>query len=268
MLSNGEAQRWRGRVAAVTGAAAGMGEAVARRLYAAGARVALLDVDEADLARVAADLGGPDDERRLGLTADIADEEQMRAAFEHIQARWGRLDCLFANAGINGVWAPIEDLGVDEWRRTLDVNLTGTFVTIKYAVPLLKQQGGAIVVTASVNGTRLFSNSGLTAYAASKAGQVALAKMLALELARDRIRVNVICPGYTLTSIAENTERRNLEGLRPAVQYPEGHIPLTGGQPATPDQIADLVLFLLSDAASHITGTEVYIDGGQTLLQG
>ncbi len=267
-LPTGAAQPLRDRVALVTGAAAGMGEATARRLLAAGARVALLDVDRADLERVLAELGPTAAGRALALPADISDPVQIQAAYEQIQVAWGRLDIVFANAGINGVWARIEELEVDEWNRTLQVNLTGTFVTIKYGVPLLKQNGGAIVVTASVNGTRMFSNTGLTAYAASKAGQVALAKMLALELARYRIRVNVICPGYTVTSIAENTERRNLEGLRPEVKFPEGHIPLTGGQPASSDQIADLVLFLVSDAASHITGTEVWIDGGQSLLQG
>lgn len=267
-MSSGVGQHLEGRVAVVTGAGAGIGEATARRLLLAGARVALLDIDEADLVRVMADLAASAGDRVLCIGADIANPAQMEAAYARVQAEWGRLDIVFANAGINGVWASIEELTVAEWQRTLETNLTGTFVTLKYAVPLLKQQGGAVVVTASVNGTRIFSNSGLTAYATSKAGQVALTKMLALELARFRIRVNVICPGYTVTSIGENTERRNLEGLRPPVQFPEGHIPLSGGRPASVEQIADLVMFLVSDAASHITGTEVWIDGGQSLLQG
>ena len=266
-MSVGDSRSLQGRVALVTGAGAGIGEATARRLAQAGARVALVDIDAAHLDRVLRELALPPD-RALGAVADVADPAQMQAAYDQVRAAWGRLDIVFANAGINGVWAPIEELGLDEWNRTLRINLTGTFVTIKHAVPLLKQQGGAIVVTASVNGTRMFSNSGLTAYAASKAGQVALAKMLALELARYRIRVNVICPGWTATSIAESTERRNLEGLRPEVRFPAGSIPLTGGKPALPEQVAELVLFLASEAASHITGTEVWIDGGQSLLQG
>jgi NAD(P)-dependent dehydrogenase (short-subunit alcohol dehydrogenase family) len=267
-MTAGAGSDLQGKVAVVTGAGAGIGEATARRMVQAGARVALVDIDGTDLDRVTADLTATAGDRVLRAVANVASEAGMAAAYAEVQARWGRLDIVFANAGINGVWAPIEELGVDEWNRTLQTNLTGTFVTIKQAVPMLKANGGSVVVTASVNGTRIFSNSGLTAYAVSKAGQVALVKMLALELARYRIRVNVICPGYTVTSIGENTERRHLEGLRPPVMYPEGHIPLSGGKPALPEQVAELVLFLASEAASHITGTEVWIDGGQSLLQG
>lgn len=125
-----------------------------------------------------------------------------------------------------------------------------------------------MIITSSVNGTRMFSNAGATAYAASKAGQVALGKLLALELAKDRVRVNVICPGAIETRIDENTEERDLVAAQEPAIYPEGKIPLTDGRPGTPEQVAQLVLFLASDAASHITGTEIWIDGGQSLLQG
>jgi NAD(P)-dependent dehydrogenase (short-subunit alcohol dehydrogenase family) len=114
----------------------------------------------------------------------------------------------------------------------------------------------------------VFSNSGASAYSSSKAGQVAFAKMAAVELARDRIRVNVVCPGAIDTEIGDNTEHRHTDGLRIPVQFPEGRIPLTGDQPGTSDQVAELICFLASDAASHITGTEVWIDGAESLLVG
>jgi NAD(P)-dependent dehydrogenase (short-subunit alcohol dehydrogenase family) len=125
-----------------------------------------------------------------------------------------------------------------------------------------------VIVTSSVNGTRMFSNTGATAYSCSKAGQVALTQMLALELAQYRIRVNVICPGMIETPIHEKTERRDLDKAKVPVEFPEGTIPLTDGEPGTAEQVAELVLFLASDRSSHITGTPIWIDGGQSLLQG
>jgi NAD(P)-dependent dehydrogenase (short-subunit alcohol dehydrogenase family) len=146
--------------------------------------------------------------------------------------------------------------------------VTGTFLTIQYAVPHLKKRGGAVVITSSVNGTRTFSNTGATAYSTSKAAQVAMGKMLALELADSRVRVNIICPGAITTNIEESTEKRHLEEIQEPAEYPEGSIPLTDGSPGSAEQVAQLVLFLVSDASSHITGTEMWIDGGSSLLVG
>jgi NAD(P)-dependent dehydrogenase (short-subunit alcohol dehydrogenase family) len=174
---------------------------------------------------------------------------------------------VFANAGINGVWAPIEELTPEEWDRTLGINLKGTFLTVKYAVPYLKRRGGSVIITASVNGTRIFSNTGATAYSCSKAGQVAFTKMVALELAPHKVRVNVICPGAIETEIDENTEKRDLERVKIPVEYPKGSQPLAG-KPGTSEQVARLVLFLASDDSDHITGTEMWIDGGESLLRG
>ncbi|HKO48233.1 MAG TPA: SDR family oxidoreductase, partial [Polyangiaceae bacterium] len=118
------------------------------------------------------------------------------------------------------------------------------------------------------NGTRMFSNTGATAYACSKAAQAAMCKMLAVELGRHQIRVNVVCPGAIDTEIEKNTEKRELEGIKQPVEFPEGSIPLTGKQSGRASQVADLVLYLASDRASHINGSEIWVDGGQSLVQG
>jgi len=260
-------KRLQDKVALVTGGSSGIGEATARLFIKEGAKVGVVarTVDELqDAVDRMTENGG----EAVALPADISKPNEMQMTIEKLVAKWNRLDIVFANAGINGVWAPIDELSPEEWRRTIDINLNGTFYTLKYAIPPLKKQGGSIIVTSSVNGTRKFSNTGATAYAASKAGQVALAKMLALELAEYDIRVNVICPGAIETDIDERTERQDLEDAGWPVNYPEGHIPLRDGKPGTPEQVANLVLFLASEASDHITGTPIWIDGAETLLQG
>ena len=257
-----------GKVALVTGGSSGIGKAAARTLAQAGAQVAILGRDTQEVQTVAEELGRETDSDVLSLIADVSQPQQMHDAITKLTDTWGRLDIVFANAGINGTWAPLTDLTPDEWDQTMDVNLKGTFLSVKYAIPSLKQQGGSIIITASVNGTRMFSNTGATAYACSKAAQVAFAKMAALELAEFRIRVNVICPGAIDTDIEDNTQREDLASVSEPVKFPEGKIPLTDGQSGTSQQVADLVLFLASDSSSHITGTEIWIDGGQSLLQG
>jgi NAD(P)-dependent dehydrogenase (short-subunit alcohol dehydrogenase family) len=255
------------KVALVTGAGSGIGEAAAKLFAEEGARVGCLGRSEEELDSVVSEIqskGG----KAVTLVADISKPDQMERAVQKLADQWGRLDIVFANAGINGVWAPLEDLTPEEWNKTIDINLTGTFLTVKYAVPHLKKQGGSVIVTSSVNGTRMFSNTGATAYACTKAAQVAFTKMVALELAEHKVRVNVICPGAIETEIQENTQERNLEEVREPVEFPEGKIPLTDGKSGTSEQVAKLVLFLASDNSDHITGTEMWIDGGQSLLQG
>jgi NAD(P)-dependent dehydrogenase (short-subunit alcohol dehydrogenase family) len=256
-----------GKVALVTGGGSGIGAAAAKLFAAEGARVGVLGRTEEKLDKVVEEI------RQAGGTAeavegDVSDYRDMERAVGELVERWGRLDVVFANAGINGVWAPIDELASEEWDKTIAINLSGTFYTIKAAVPNLKERGGSIIVTSSVNGTRMFSNSGASAYATTKAGQLALTQMLALELAKHRIRVNVICPGAIKTEIEKSTEKRDLDEAREPVEYPEGKIPLTDGQPGSAEQVARLVLFLASDDSSHITGTPVWIDGGQSLMQG
>jgi NAD(P)-dependent dehydrogenase (short-subunit alcohol dehydrogenase family) len=261
------AGRFAGQVALVTGAGSGIGEAAALKLAEGGATVAALDIraDRADALAGRIDAAGG---RALTLAADVADEAAMRAAFARLVAAAGRLDLIVANAGINGVWAPIDDLGPAEWDRTIAANLRGTYLTLHLGVPLLKAAGGgAVVVVASINGTRTFSSKGAGAYAAAKAGQAALADQLALELAPAGIRVNTVCPGTTETNMYQNTSVRNVAGLGVPVEFPMGDIPLTGGRPARPADIADAICLLLSPEARHVTGTRAYVDGGQSLIR-
>ena len=256
------------RIAVVTGANSGIGAATALRLAGLGATVAAVGHRPGSTDEIV-DRITQADGKAVGFAADVADPDAVEGMFDQLRERLGRVDLVVANAGINGVWAPLEELTWQEWQQTLTVNLGGTFLTVKHALPLLKASGGgSVVITASVNGTRMFSNSGASAYSASKAAQVAFAKSIAVELARHAVRVNVICPGSVETEIDDNTERRHTEGLRLPVEFPEGQIPLTGKRPASAAQVADLICFLGSDAASHITGTEVWIDGGQSLLAG
>ena len=138
---------------------------------------------------------------------DTSSPDELVQAVKKLRVKWGRLDIVFANAGINGVWSTLDKLSVEEWRKTLSINLDGTFYTVRAALALLKVRGGSVIITSSVNGTRMLSNTGATAYAISKAGQVAFAKMIAVELARFRTRVNVVCPGAVATSIDDNTKR-------------------------------------------------------------
>jgi len=255
-----------GKVALITGAGSGIGKAAAILFARQGASVAALGHTPEDINKTVdqiKQLGG----QALALVADVGQVTDMQQAIAQIHQQWGRLDIVFANAGINGVWAPLDELEPEEWDKTINTNLRGTFLTVKYAIPLLKVAGGAILITASVNGTRTFSNTGATAYSCTKAAQVAFAKMMALELAKHRIRVNVICPGAIETDIEESTERRNLEREQEPVEFPEGKVPLTDGAPGTSEQVAELALFLTSDRASHITGTPIWIDGAESLLK-
>lgn len=256
-----------GKVALVTGAGSGIGKAAAQLLAIEGAKIGALGRTEDELQETV-DAIKKQNGDALALVADISDEQQMQQAIQKLIKQWGRLDIVFANAGINGVWAPLEDLTLEDWKKTLSINLDGTFLTVKYTIPHLKKHGGSIIITSSVNGTRIFSNTGATAYSTTKAGQVAFTKMIALELAKHRIRVNVICPGAIETEIDDSTTRKNADAEKEPVQFPEGAIPLTDGKPGKSEQVAQTVLFLASDASSHISGTEIWIDGAQSLLQG
>lgn len=256
-----------GKVALVTGGGSGIGKATALALGRHGASVGVLSrsADEVDaVATEVRNLGGS----ALPLEADVSDEQSMRRAVERMVETFGGLDIVIANAGINGVWAPIDDLMPGEWDETISVNLRGTYLTLHLTVPFLKKAGeGAIVVVSSINGTRTFTTPGATAYAATKAAQLAMVQQLALELGKTGIRVNAVCPGAIDTNIEDNTQQRGTTEAGIPVVWPEGDIPVSQGKPGTASEVADAILFLASSKARHITGVPLWIDGGQGLLR-
>ena len=290
-----------GKVALITGGGSGIGAAAGRTLAREGASVAVVDYRLEAAEEVANELkkGGA---KAIAVKADVRVEADMQVAVSRAVSELGGLSFVFANAGINGMQCPIEEMTEEEWDATIDTNMKGTFLTIKHAIPHLRAAGGgSVVLTASVNGFKLFSAAGYSAYSTSKAGQVAYAKMAAQELARWDIRVNVICPGAIKTNIGERTYQRNLEKVRWDIQMPgrgarraantEGaqrpvgaagtigpgtidengtlqRFPPLYGRSADASEVADLVLFLASDESRYITGAEILIDAGLTLLRG
>jgi NAD(P)-dependent dehydrogenase (short-subunit alcohol dehydrogenase family) len=254
-----------GKVALVTGAGSGIGAASALALAAAGADLVIVSRSEDEIAKMAQSIEGLG-RKALAVTADVADDKAMGRLMQRIARNFGRLDFVLANAGINGMWAPVDELKPAEWDETIRINLRGTFLTVHHAVPLMKEQGGSIAIVSSINGTRTFTSAGASAYATSKAGQLAFGQMVALELARYRIRVNVICPGAIGTEIDDNTQKRKTAKAKVPAKFAKGTVPLTGGKPGTAQQVADLALFLASNRSSHISGTPVWIDGAQSLL--
>ena len=223
-----------------------------------------MQAEESERARAEIEKAGGE---ALFVLCDVSDPASVQGAIEQTVWRFGRLDIVFANAGINGVWTPIEELTPEEWDKTLGINLKGTFLTAHFAIPHLKcGGGGSILITSSVNGNRTFSNPGASAYSSSKAGQVAFMKMAALELGRHNIRVNAICPGAIETNIGERTEQRDTEKIGIEVELPLGSPALHGGQ-GEPIDVADTCLFLASDLSRHVSGVEIYVDGGASLLR-
>lgn len=254
------------KTAFITGGASGIGAGTARRFAEHGAKVALADIqdEEGECLRDEISALG---QQALYINCDVSDPASVKQALATTVEHFGGLDIVFANAGINGVWTPIEELQPEEWDRTLDINLKGTYLTVHFAVPYLKQAGaGSIIITSSVNGTRTFSTSGASAYSSSKAGQVAFMKMIALELGRYNIRCNAICPGAIATNIQERTEQRHTEQIGIEVELPKGSPAVDEGQ-GDIFEVADVCLFLASDLSRHVSGVEIFVDGGASLLR-
>ena len=255
-----------GKVAIVTGSGSGIGRAAAVLMAKEGARVAIT-ARRAERCREAVEEIEAAGGEAFALPGDVSQPEHVEKLVAETVDRWGRLDIAVPNAGINGVWAPIEELTPEEWDQTQSINMKGTFLTVKYCIPHIREAGGgSIIVVSSVNGTRIFSSFGFTAYSCSKAAQVAFTKMAAAELGRWNIRVNVVCPGATDTKIIENTFPRNLDKITIPREFPDGMIPL--GRSAKPEEVAATIVFLATDEATYVTGTEMYVDGAVSLIQG
>lgn len=250
-----------GKAIVVTGAESGIGREIARACAAAGARVAVAGLQVSGLhetiALIAADAAAG--ERPLpesfAMATDVSDQARVRALFDEVLARFGTLDGAVCNAGVINRRANATELRLEEWQRTIAVNLTGTFLTLSEAARVMLAQGckGSLIATGSSSAIR--GITGMLPYIASKAGVHAMVQALALELGPHGIRVNTLVPGTTETSLTLNmpgylAEAASQLPMREVVQAAE---------------LARFVLFALSDAAPHMTGTLLKIDSGRTI---
>lgn len=240
----------------VTGAGSGIGRASAVTFSKRGASVAVIDVDEAGglaTAKQIEESGG----RAVYVQADVSVARQVQAAVEKIIGLYGRLDFAHNNAGIQEPAAKTADLSEDDWDRVLDVNLKGIWLCMKHEIPRMLERGGVIVNTAST--ASIVGVAERSAYTASKHGILGLTKAAALDYARDNIRINAICPGFTLTPLAREYLRKN-----PNVEADLlAKIPM--GRGCSPEEIAEVVVWLCSDAASYLQGSSISVDGGITI---
>jgi NAD(P)-dependent dehydrogenase (short-subunit alcohol dehydrogenase family) len=244
-----------GRVALVTGGASGIGRATATLFAERGASVMIADLDARAAATAASEISSESDARVEAVGVDVSDPEQVAAMVSAAVAAFGRLDLAVNNAGTPGTFAPLPDQRLEDWQRTVAVNLTGTFLCVQAEVPaIIDAGGGAIVNVASAAGLIGFAN--LPAYVASKHGVVGLTKSVALEYARSGIRVNAVCPGNVHTPMLEGFvggDQKALQGMGKVTPV---------GRLARPSEIAEAILWLCSDAASFVTGHAMAVDGG------
>lgn len=238
------------RVALVTGAARGIGLAIAQWFLAQDHRVALLDIDRPTLAHAVAGLDNAD--RVLALPADVSDPDQVAAAVRRLRAHWGRIDALVNNAGI-AVFKPLLDTSFAEWSAVLAANLNGPFLCTQAVAPVMLERGtGAVVNIASISGLR--ASTLRVAYGTSKAALMHLTRQQAVELGPRGIRVNAVAPGPVDTDMAKQVHSAAIRADYHAV------IPLH--RYGTPQEIAAAVGYLCSDAAAYVNGQTLAVDGG------
>jgi len=248
------AGRLEGKVALITGGASGIGEATALVFAREGAKVVVADVsgDGAETtARKIKEMGG----EAISVAADISKASEVDAMVRRAVEAYGRLDCAFNNAGIEGQVAPTAECTEDNWLRVIAINLTGVWLCMKYEIAqMLKQGGGSIVNTSS--GAGLVAIPGGPAYGAAKHGVAGLTKTAAVEYAKSGIRVNAVCPGFIRTPMVERLLDKGVYAETDAIDWQ----PM--GRMGRPEEIAEAVAWLCSDAASFVTGLPMPVDGG------
>ncbi|MFO1162848.1 MAG: glucose 1-dehydrogenase [Reyranellaceae bacterium] len=244
-----------GKVAVVTGGASGIGEATVRLFVKEGARVVIADLQRERGEALAKELGA----NAAFIACEVRQEDQVKAAIDAAVGQWGRLDCMFNNAGFGGALGPIEAIPADEFDMTFDVLVRGVFLGIKHATPVMRRQGsGSIINTGSIAGVTI--GRGPIVYSAAKAAVIHLTKAAAMPLGEASIRVNCICPGAIATPLSANTVGRPdslIEERLPGYARLQP-IPRAG----LPEDIAQMALFLASDRSSFVTGQAIVVDGG------
>lgn len=248
-----------GKHALVTGGGSGVGRAIALALAGAGIDVTICGRREAELTEVAGE-----NDRIFGIAADVTDEAAMAALYQRAQAARGPFDIVVANAGMAGS-APAHKTALSDWQRTLDVNLTGAFLTVKPALAgMAVRKTGRIVFIASTAGLKGYAY--VAPYVAAKHGVVGLMRALAAETAKSGVTVNAVCPGFVETEMLEESIQRIIEKTGRSVEQARSSLASTNpqGRFIQPDEVAAAVLWLCGDAAQSITGQAISISGGET----
>jgi NAD(P)-dependent dehydrogenase (short-subunit alcohol dehydrogenase family) len=257
-------KRFEGKIAAVTGGAKGIGRGCCLRFAQEGARVSVLDVAMDEAAATAAECEKRSGQPALALRCDVADPASVETAFAVIERAWGGLDVVVASAGIY-TGQPLVEVPLKDWQRTIDIDLTGVFLTDKAAAPILMKQnrGGAIINISSMAGKTSWNAS--AQYSAAKSGVIGLTRGVAMDLAPYRVTVNAVCPGNTVTDMVRNDVSVTIaarDGISPAdwLKMRANDCPLK--RFATTEEIAGVVSFLASPDAAYITGQAIEVDGG------